>query len=103
MDLAGQVLVDLLSADNLGAVDLEPVTALNPHLDAIDMICPLVAAERVVGVLHLVLPNEQARYFLYNRVPMTLAHHVALAFLTFADEAAPAGEGTDSGPKISNS
>ncbi len=35
----------------------------------------------MLGVLHAVLPDDLARYYLYNRVPMTLAHHAAMAFL----------------------
>jgi hypothetical protein len=41
---------------------------------------PLVAGGGVLGALHVVLPDDLARYYLYNRVPMTMAHHAAVAF-----------------------
>jgi hypothetical protein len=39
----------------------------------------LVANQKVLGVLHIVLPENLARYYMYNRVPMTLSHHAATA------------------------
>jgi hypothetical protein len=44
------------------------------------MICPLVAGRQVLGALQVVLPENLGRYYLYNRAPMTLAHHAAMAF-----------------------
>jgi len=44
------------------------------------MICPLVAGRKLLGLLHVVLPEDLGRFYLYNRVPMTLAHHAAMAF-----------------------
>jgi hypothetical protein len=44
------------------------------------MVCPLVAGRQVLGALQVVLPENLGRYYLYNRAPMTLAHHAAMAF-----------------------
>jgi hypothetical protein len=33
-----------------------------------------------MGLVHIVLPNNLAGDYLYTRVPMTLAHHAAVAF-----------------------
>lgn len=76
---AGRVVAELLAQNNVAEVDLEPVTEPCAAVNGISMICPLVAARRVMGVLHVVLPEDLGRYYLYNRVPMTLAHHTAVA------------------------
>lgn len=81
-DLAGRVTADLLRLTDVAATDLEPETELSVNYQGIIMVCPLVAGRRVLGVLHVVLPDSLARYYLYNRVPMTLAHHAAMAFYT---------------------
>jgi voltage-gated potassium channel len=75
----GRVVADLLAEEALGEVDLEPETELVITLPGKAMACPIVAGTKVLGVMHLVLPDEIARYYLYNRVPMTLAHHAAMA------------------------
>jgi hypothetical protein len=61
-------------------VDLEPETELCTTVKGIALACPLVAGGGIMGALHVILPDELARYYLYNRVPMTLAHHAAIAF-----------------------
>ncbi len=76
---AGQVVAGLLAQNNVAEVDLEPLTEPCVAVNGISMVCPLVAARRVMGVLHVVLPEDLGRYYLYNRVPMTLAHHTAVA------------------------
>ena len=78
--LIGRVTANLLTKPNLAKVDLEPETTFSQVIDSVEMVCPLVAGLRVQGALQLVLPDDTARYYLYNRVPMTLAHHAALAF-----------------------
>lgn len=77
--LLGRAVAELLRVPDLSGVDLEPATELNVRLEGISLVCPLVAAGRVIGALHLVLPDSLARYYLYNRAPMTLAHHAAIA------------------------
>lgn len=79
--LAGRIVADLLAVENVAEVDLEPVTEPCVPVNGVSMVCPLVAARRVLGVLHVVMPEDLGRYYLYNRVPMTLAHHAAVAFL----------------------
>ncbi|MCA9970342.1 MAG: ion transporter [Anaerolineales bacterium] len=79
--LAGRIVADLLAVENVAEVDLEPVTEPCVPVNGVSMVCPLVAAQRVLGVLHVVMPEDLGRYYLYNRVPMTLAHHAAVAFL----------------------
>lgn len=76
---AGRV-TDQLLQQQVAEIDLEPETELVVSVQGLAMACPLVAAQRVLGVLHVVLPDTLARYYLYNRVPMTLAHHAAMAF-----------------------
>lgn len=80
----GQVVADLLAQNNVAELDLEPFTEPCVAVHGISMVCPLVAAQQVIGVLHVVLPEELGRYYLYNRVPMTLAHHTAVALYAAA-------------------
>lgn len=79
--LVGRVAAELLAEEAVAEIDLEPHTELAVEVQGMAMACPLVAGQRVLGVLHTVLPDDLARYYLYNRVPMTLAHHAAMAFL----------------------
>jgi hypothetical protein len=88
----GRVIAALLTHSNLTQVDLEPETELNFNMQGINMACPLVAGGRVLGLLHIVLPDTLGRVYLYNRAPMTLAHHAAMAFYA-ADMAASNGSG----------
>jgi voltage-gated potassium channel len=77
--LLGRAIANLLRLPDLSAVDLEPVTELNVRAGGISVVCPLVAAGQVLGAVHLILPDSLARYYLYNRAPMALAHHAAIA------------------------
>jgi|GEM_PF-1008623 len=76
----GRIVAQLLQQQQVAESDLEPETELVVSVQGLAMVCPLVAGRRVLGVLHVVLPDTLARYYLYNRVPMTLAHHAAMAF-----------------------
>lgn len=76
----GRVIATLLNYPDITEIDLEPETTLSLAVQGIEMACPLVAGGRVIGLLHAVLPDTLARIYLYNRVPMTLAHHAAMAF-----------------------
>jgi hypothetical protein len=78
--LAGRVVAGLLAQKNAAEMDLEPETEPCVAVRGITMICPLVASRQVIGALHVVLPENLGRYYLYNRAPMTLAHHAAMAF-----------------------
>jgi len=78
--LIGRVMSDLLAQPDIGMIDLEPETTPCVQVNGVAMVCPLVAAKRPLGVLHVVLPEELGQLYLYNRVPMTLAHHAAMAF-----------------------
>lgn len=80
----GRVTAHLLTHDNFIDTDLEPETQPTFDIKGVTMVCPLVAAQQVLGVLHLVLPENLGRYYLYNRAPMTLAHHAAMAFYAAA-------------------
>lgn len=79
-DLIGRVAAGLLQVPDITQIDLEPVTEMCVTVKGTAMACPMVAGRKVIGVLHVILPEDMARYYLYNRVPMTLAHHAALAF-----------------------
>ena len=79
--LIGRVVAKLLVFTDFTGVDLEPETEVSIGLEGMTMVCPLVAANQVLGVLHVVLPDTLARFYLYNRVPMTLAHHAAMGLL----------------------
>lgn len=79
LDLMSRVVAGLLPERDLADIDLEPETELCVNVKGIAMACPLVASQRVLGALHIVLPDNLARYYLYNRAPMTLAHHAAMA------------------------
>lgn len=78
-NLTGRTVTRLLQEPNLAEVDLEPETELCIAVKGIALVCPLVANLQVLGVLHIVLPENLARYYMYNRVPMTLSHHAATA------------------------
>jgi hypothetical protein len=78
--LLGQVVMDLLAQQDVAEIDLEPETELCLPVRGITMVCPLVAGRQVLGALQVVLPENLGRYYLYNRAPMTLAHHAAMAF-----------------------
>jgi len=79
LDLISQAVTGLLRERDLAEIALEPETELCVSVQGIAMACPLVASQRVLGALHIVLPDNLARYYLYNRAPMTLAHHAAVA------------------------
>jgi hypothetical protein len=68
-----------LQEPNLAGFDIEPETEICISVKGIALACPLVASRQVLGALHIVLPDNLARYYIYNRVPMTLAHHAAVA------------------------
>jgi hypothetical protein len=76
----GEVAAGLVGQD-MTRIDLEPATQVCPEVRGVSMLCPLAAGRRFLGFLHLVLPDNLAKDYLYTRVPMTLAHHVAMAFL----------------------
>lgn len=76
----GRVAAELLQHEQIAELDLEPETEPRLAVKGLAMICPLVAGRRFLGLLHVVLPEDLGRYYLYNRVPMTLAHHAAMAF-----------------------
>jgi voltage-gated potassium channel len=75
----GQSAAALCSQD-MTQVDLEPETRICMEMQGMEMICPMAASGRFLGLVHLVLPNNLASDYLYTRVPMTLSHHVAMAF-----------------------
>ena len=77
--LAGRIVTRLLQEPNLLEADLEPETELCVAVKGLALACPLVANLQLLGVLHIVLPENLARYYMYNRVPMTLSHHAAAA------------------------
>jgi hypothetical protein len=77
----GRVAAELNSQD-MAKVDLEPQTQICMNVQGMSMLCPMAAGRRFLGLLHVVLPNNLASDYLYTRVPMTLAHQVALAFQT---------------------
>ncbi len=79
-ELAGRVVAELLTQQDAAEFDLEPETELCLPVRGITMVCPLVAGRQVLGALQVVLPENLGRYYLYNRAPMTLAHHAAMAF-----------------------
>ncbi|HEX6385305.1 MAG TPA: ion transporter, partial [Anaerolineae bacterium] len=76
----GRVVAELLQHNPIADIDLEPETEPRLAIKGLAMICPLVAGRRLIGLLHVVLPEDLGRYYLYNRVPMTLAHQAAMAF-----------------------
>lgn len=78
--LLGQVVTSLLAQQDAAELDLEPETELCLPVRGITMVCPLVAGREVLGALQIVLPENLGRFYLYNRAPMTLAHHAAMAF-----------------------
>jgi voltage-gated potassium channel len=78
-NLIGRIVARLLREPNLVDFDIEPEAEPCIGVKGIALACPLVANQKVLGVLHIVLPDHLARYYLYNRVPMTLAHQAAIA------------------------
>lgn len=78
--IIGTVLNRLKAYDTFTGVDLEPETEPAYREKGLIMVCPMVAAQQIIGVLYLVLPEHLGRFYLYNRAPMTLAHHAAMAF-----------------------
>ncbi|HSR34336.1 MAG TPA: ion transporter [Anaerolineae bacterium] len=75
----GRLAVEL-SAQDMTKVDLEPQTHVCMEVQGMVMLCPLAAGRQFLGLVHVVLPRNLANDYLYTRVPMTLAHNVALAF-----------------------
>ena len=78
-NLTGRTVTKLLQEPSLADIDLEPETEPCVSVKGVALACPLVASLNVLGVLHIVLPENLARYYMYNRVPMTLSHHAAMA------------------------
>jgi voltage-gated potassium channel len=76
---AGRVAAKLSDQD-MTLVDLEPQMEVCFEVQGMAMLCPMAAARQFLGLVHIVLPNNLASDYLYTRVPMTLAHHVAVAF-----------------------
>lgn len=79
--LIGELAADLLDEPDLIALDLEPRNNLCVEVQGLAVACPLVAGRRLLGVLHIVMPEDIARFYLYNRVPMTLSHNAAMSIL----------------------
>jgi voltage-gated potassium channel len=77
--LTGRTVTRLLQEPSLADIDLEPETEPRVSVKGVALACPLVASLKVLGVLHIVLPENLARYYMYNRAPMTLSHHAAMA------------------------
>lgn len=75
----GATAAGLLGRD-MTKVDLEPQTQISMEVQGVILLCPLVAAQQFLGLLHIILPHNLADDYLYTRVPMALAHHVAMAF-----------------------
>jgi voltage-gated potassium channel len=78
-NLTGRTVTKLLQGPKLADIDLEPETELCVTIKGVALACPLVANLQVLGVLHIVLPENLARFYVYNRLPMTLSHHAATA------------------------
>ena len=74
----GSVSADILQ-QNLATFDVEPIDTPCIPVKGTSVACPLVAQGQFLGVLHLVLPSHLGRFYLYNRAPMTLSHHAAIA------------------------
>jgi hypothetical protein len=70
-NLTGRTVSKLLQEPSLADIDLEPETEPCVSVKGVALACPLVASLNVLGVLHIVLPENLARYYMYNRVPMT--------------------------------
>lgn len=77
----GQLAAELAGQD-MAQIDLEPASQVCPEVRGVSMLCPLAAGRRFLGFIHLVLPEALANDYLYTRVPMTLAHHAAMALST---------------------
>jgi voltage-gated potassium channel len=76
----GRVMAELTQAD-LATIDLEPHQELCLAVQGVSLVCPMVAGGELFGCLHVVLPSNLANDYLYTRVPMTLAHQTAMAYL----------------------
>lgn len=76
---AGRVAA-MLHRGDMTTIDLEPQSQVCMEVQGMEMICPMAADRRFLGLVHIVLPNNLASDYLYTRVPMTLAHHAAVAF-----------------------
>ena len=81
----GQVAAGL-SGQDMTVIDLEPQMEICMEVQGMAMVCPMAAGRQLLGLVHLVLPNNLANDYLYTRVPMTLAHHVAMAFYASSRE-----------------
>lgn len=68
-----------LHGEDLRHFDVEPFDQPVVRVGGVALACPLVAQRQLLGFLHVVLPESIGRYYLYNRAPMTLAHHAAIA------------------------
>jgi voltage-gated potassium channel len=68
-----------LEREDLSHFDVEPIVQPVVSVGGVALACPLVAQGQLLGFLHIVLPENIGRYYLYNRAPMTLAHHAAIA------------------------
>jgi hypothetical protein len=89
-NLISRTVTKLLQEPSLADIDLEPEIELCVAVKGVALACPLVASQHVLGVLHIILPENLARYYMYNRVPMALSHHAAMA-IHAADLADQAG------------
>ena len=74
----GRVSAEILQQD-LDNYDVEPMDTPCIPVKGTSVACPLVAQGQFLGVMHLVLPSHLGRFYLYNRAPMTLTHHAAIA------------------------
>jgi voltage-gated potassium channel len=77
--LLGKTVKALSELENPAHMDIEPITESVFELDSVRMICPLVAGNELIGALQVILPEEHGRFYLYNRVPQTMAHHAAVS------------------------
>ncbi len=77
--LAGRTAALLLEEDDPASLDIEPITEPSFDVAGVRMVCPLVGGRELIGLLHVILPEEFGRFYLYNRAPQTLAHHAATA------------------------
>ncbi len=79
-----------LQQEDLRHLDVEPFDQPVVRVGGVALACPLVAQGKLLGFLHIVLPENIGRYYLYNRAPMTLSHHAAIALHAVrSDERSP--------------
>ncbi len=83
----GQIAANLQRED-LYHLDVEPFDQPVVRVGGVALACPLVARGSLLGFLHVVLPENIGRYYLYNRAPMTLSHHAAIALYAVRLESA---------------